>query len=207
MDFLKKIGNEVMGKESHSNASSGSNETWYITAIRGEGLEDKDKIGKSDPYLKIEFGGKSVRTKTIKNNLSPQWNETFTFELPKGKETEIKLKVMDDDIGFDDTIGCATVSKAEFPFQYGEERRIQIPITKKNGEEYLGIIHLAVKKMGNNMPSYGQSNYNQQSYSQQPYQQPSYQQPSYQQPSYQQPSSNQQNYGQDYNQQAYRGPH
>jgi len=119
-----------MGKDS-SSGQGGSRETWFITAVRAEGLKDKDKLGKSDPYLKIEFGDKSVRTKTIKNNLSPQWNETFTFELPRGKETEIKLKIMDDDIGFDDFIGGATVSKAEFPIQYGEERRVQIPITKK----------------------------------------------------------------------------
>jgi len=77
MDFLKKIKDEFT---SSSSSSSGSNtQDWYITAISGDGIKDEDFFSRSDPYLKIQFGGKHFRTRTCKNDRSPAWNETFHF--------------------------------------------------------------------------------------------------------------------------------
>jgi len=195
MDFLKKVGKEIVhdftGK---SSVSGGSAETWYITAVRAEGIKDKDRFTKSDPYLTIDFGGKSVRTRTINNDLSPAWNETFTFNTSSGKTKDIRIRLKDDDVGLDDTIGTATISSGEFPLYSGEEKYLQIPVTKS--EEIHGIVHLKIKKVGGaSNPSYQQS-YQQTSYShsqypnQQPYpnqqQYQSYKQPSYQQQSYHQ---------------------
>ena len=72
-------------------------------------------FGKSDPYVNVcEFngnvyggnkdGGRRGRTKTIQNNLSPVWGETFPFII--GREVnEFVMKIFDDDIGRDDLMG------------------------------------------------------------------------------------------------------
>jgi hypothetical protein len=190
MDFLKKVGKEVLGGPSHG--SYGPDETWYVTAVRAEGIKDKDRMTKSDPYLIIEFGNKSYRTRTISNDLSPQWNETFTFRIPGGKTKDLYLKLKDDDIGIDDTIGTAVVSRAELPFNNGEEKYIQIPIRKH--EEIHGMVHLRIKKIieGQPLPSQQYSSYQQSTYVQQPSYYPPQQQ---QQPYYsQQPPPPQSSY-------------
>jgi len=184
MDFIKKIGKEVISNTTGinlSSSSSGPDETWYVTAVRAEGIKDKDRLTKSDPYLVVSIGSKSFRTRTIKNDLSPQWNETFTFKVSKGKSKDIHLKLKDDDYGIDDTIGTATVSSADLPMYSGEEKYIQIPV--KKSEQIHGIVHLRVKKFVEGQQSY--SSYpstSQSSYSQQqsyPQQQSYSQQPSY----------------------------
>jgi hypothetical protein len=198
MDFLKKIGKEVLTGSS-SSYSHGLDETWYVTAVRAEGIKDKDRFTKSDPYLVIDFGNKSYRTRTIRNDLSPMWNETFTFKLSPSKAKDLYLKLKDDDVGIDDTIGTAVVSRADLPMYSGEEKYIQVAV-KKN-EEIHGLIHLRIKKIvegqSSSYPSstYQQSSqYSSSSYpiagSNQQYQQSSYpQQPNYQHggpPQYQQ---------------------
>jgi len=189
MDFLKKVGKELVSDFTGKSSMGGSAETYYVTAVRAEGIKDKDRFTKSDPYLVIDFAGKSVRTRTINNDLSPQWNETFTFNTSSGKVKDIKLKLKDDDVGLDDTIGTAIVSSAEFPLYSGEEKYVQIPVTKK--EQIHGIIHLKIKKVGGQSnPSYNSSS-QQSSYvnsQQQPQYNSSYPQQNYshQQPSYQQ---------------------
>jgi len=131
---------------SGSSGSSGGGVEWFITAERAEGIRDRDKISKSDTYLKIDFGGKNVKTHTIKNDLSPYWNETFQFQLPHDKLSDIHIKLMDDDMGMDDAIGIATVSKGDLPVTSGEEKLIKIPVLSKG--EMTGLIHLRIRRVG-----------------------------------------------------------
>jgi len=152
---LQNLASDVIGK-------TGPTQEWYITAERAEGVRDKDRFSKSDPYLKIEFGGKHVRTRTVKNDLSPYWNETFHFQLASGQVNDIRLTVMDDDIGFDDSIGTATVSRADLPMRSGEEKYLQVPIFRK--QQASGVVHLRVKLLNDgqtsssNQPMYQSSN-------------------------------------------------
>lgn len=37
--------------------------------------------GKSDPYATIRVGNRSLKSKTIKENLHPKWNEVYEVEL------------------------------------------------------------------------------------------------------------------------------
>jgi len=171
LHHLKNIASDVTG-------SSGSSQNWYITAERAEGIHSKDTFSKSDAYLTIEFGGKKVRTRSIKNDLSPSWNETFNFKIPSNSAKDILLTLTDDDFGFDDSIGKATVSKSDLPIQPGEEKCLKIPVYKK--EKVNGVVHIRVKHMLDGQSSSQQS------------QQPVYhqsQQPMYNQP--QQPMNNQ----------------
>lgn len=53
--------------------------------------------GKSDPYVLIKLGEEHFKTKTIKNNLNPEFNEEFTFHK-WNRQDDILLDVMDKDL-------------------------------------------------------------------------------------------------------------
>jgi len=199
MDFIKKIGKEVISNTTGINLGSSSsgynNETLYVTVIRAEGIKDKDRLTKSDPYLIVSLGGKTFRTRTIKNDLSPQWNETFTFKTSKGKSKDIHLKLKDDDYGIDDTIGTATVSAGDLPMYSGEEKYIQIPV--KKSEQIHGIVHLRIKKFVEGEQSYSSTNQSSSSY-------PSTNQSSYPSNRSSYPSTNQSSSYQSYSQPSYQ---
>jgi len=183
MNLLDKIKN-IGGGESHK--SGGSQQDWYITAEGAVGIDDVDHISKSDPYLLIEFGGKEVRTKTVENDRSPSWNQTFHFKLRPDQADRIHLKLRDDDMGFDDGLGHATVSRADLP-NLGEEKTLKVPLFRK--EKITAMVTLRVKGMheGGQLPYQG-TNVQQTHYPQQQFQQPMMNQ--------QQPYGQQQNYTQ-----------
>jgi len=85
-----------------------------------ENLKDVDRLGKSDPYVMLHleedkrFMDKTLekkKSKTIKDSLSPVFNETFTFEnVPKDMDKLVlHIRVMDDDFGKDDKMGEVTI--------------------------------------------------------------------------------------------------
>lgn len=54
-----------------------------VSVLEGENLIAKDNFmggmikGKSDPYVMVRSGGKSVQTRVIKETLNPHWDQTF----------------------------------------------------------------------------------------------------------------------------------
>jgi hypothetical protein len=148
MNLLNKIKN--IGGDSHTQHSHGLTQDWYITAEKAEGVQDNDMFGKSDAYLRFDFGGKQVRTRSIKNDASPNWNETFHFRILPDAAKDIHLKVLDDDLGFDDGIGHAKISRGDLPMNPGEEKLIKVPIFHKDAVK--GMVHLRIKFFIENQP-------------------------------------------------------
>ncbi|ERN19192.1 C2 and GRAM domain-containing protein At1g03370 isoform X2 [Amborella trichopoda] len=80
-----------------------------VYVIEARGLLAKDLNGFSDPYVKIQLGRCKYRTKVVKKNLNPSWNEEFSFRVEDLKE-ELNIYVLDEDKYFnDDFIGMVTV--------------------------------------------------------------------------------------------------
>jgi len=152
MDFIKKMKDEF----TTSTSSSGHSQDWYVTVVRAEGIKDESFFSRSDPYIKVEFGGKNFRTRALENDRSPDWNQTFHFQLKSDQAQDITLTLMDDDFGFDDHMGRAILSNANLPHYSNEEKFIEVPI-KKN-DQVTGVIHLRVKLIDNNMQQQQQSN-------------------------------------------------
>ena len=86
-------------------------------------LIDNDTFGKSDPYVKFEleqdnlmfdkdFGTKYSTKK--KDDLNPEWGETFTFEnVPGLNNLVLKVTVKDDDPIVDDKLGSCKINLEE----------------------------------------------------------------------------------------------
>jgi len=221
----EKLGTVGIGGSSGS--SYGGSELWYITVERAEGLKDMERFSKSDPYVKLSFAGKTHKTKVIKNDRSPTWNETFEYNVRAGTQHTIQVKLLDSDVGLDDTIGEATVGGIELPDYSGQEKTIKVIVQRK--DQITGVLYLRVKRVNPNMPmhqappqqSYGQPQgypqQQQQQYPQNPppqqYQQgpppPSHygNQPPQQQPPYQQPYDGRQGGGYQNAQQQQNYPH
>lgn len=66
-----------------------------VTIVKATGLRNAEMIGKSDPYaiayVRVLFKRK---TKTIDNNLNPEWNETFDLNVEDHETQLLHLKVI-----------------------------------------------------------------------------------------------------------------
>ncbi|GJN03863.1 hypothetical protein PR202_ga21352 [Eleusine coracana subsp. coracana] len=68
-----------------------------------------DSNGFSDPYVKLQLGKQRFKTKVIKTNLNPTWDQEFSFLVGDGKDV-LKLDVYDEDIlSMDDFLGQVKV--------------------------------------------------------------------------------------------------
>ena len=88
----------------------------HVVVKEAAGLKDTDR-GKSmsDPYVLVEVAGQKSKTKTVKNDLSPRWEESFQFASAGAHD--ILFKVYDDDMLKDDFLGEARVPISQVPFQ------------------------------------------------------------------------------------------
>nr|XP_061799792.1 extended synaptotagmin-3-like [Nerophis lumbriciformis] len=61
--------------------------------------------GKSDPYATLCVGDRKVKSKTIKENLSPTWAEVYEFVVHEAPGQELEVEIYDEDADKDDFIG------------------------------------------------------------------------------------------------------
>ncbi|XP_077339533.1 extended synaptotagmin-1 isoform X2 [Lithobates pipiens] len=86
-----------------------------VYLLEAENLIAKDNFmggmikGKSDPYVVVRAGGKSVQTKVIKENLNPRWDQAFEILVTDVPGQDIEFQVFDKDIDKDDFLGRCKV--------------------------------------------------------------------------------------------------
>merc|ERR1712055_1228039 len=81
-----------------------------VHVIEASNLLNKDIMGKSDPYVEISFEETKVKSCTVTNNLSPQWNFISNFDVTGDDTSSIKFSVFDADYGKDQLLGSCSVS-------------------------------------------------------------------------------------------------
>ncbi|CAK9136489.1 unnamed protein product [Ilex paraguariensis] len=79
-----------------------------VNVVRGTKLVVRDMMT-SDPYVILSLGNQSVKTRVIKNNLNPVWNEKLMLSIPESIPP-LKLLVYDKDtFKADDFMGEAEI--------------------------------------------------------------------------------------------------
>lgn len=99
----------------------------------------------SDPYVRVSVGGAIVaRTRVIRNNENPKWDEHFNVPLAHCVYA-IAFIVKDNDFFGADVIGCATIPAEDIAS--GEEIDDWFPIISTNGKPHkpLTAIHLRLR--------------------------------------------------------------
>lgn len=77
-----------------------------IHVQRGVNLAIRDSIS-SDPYVVVRMGKQKLKTRVVKKNVNPEWNDFLTLSVTD-PNTPVKLFVYDKDtFSFDDKMGDA----------------------------------------------------------------------------------------------------
>ena len=108
----------------------------FVTIMihKARDLEKKGMLGKADPYVKITVGDKVERSKTVKNNHSPEWQFASKFDIGNFKSEEIKIELFGEDIGKDDKLGHK-IFKIQDMTKYENLKNTWIPLDDcKSGE-------------------------------------------------------------------------
>ncbi len=88
-----------------------------VKVIRAENVLAKDRGGTSDPFAEVRLGKQSKKTKVVPKTLSPEWDESFTFDLPE-EPTPLDVILFDHDKGLlgasSEYLGSVTLDAALF---------------------------------------------------------------------------------------------
>lgn len=94
----------------------GNENVLRIHVLEAQDLIAKDRFlgglvkGKSDPYVKLKLAGRSFRSRVIKEDLNPRWNEVFEVIVTSIPGQELEVEVFDKDLDKDDFLGRCKVS-------------------------------------------------------------------------------------------------
>ncbi|KAL2342484.1 hypothetical protein Fmac_003769 [Flemingia macrophylla] len=82
-----------------------------ITVVEAKDLAAKDKDGKIDPYIKLQYGKVVKRTKVAPSPPPPNpiWNQSFEFD-ENGDDEYLSVKCFSEEIFGDENIGSANVN-------------------------------------------------------------------------------------------------
>ncbi|MED6235219.1 Extended synaptotagmin-2, partial [Ataeniobius toweri] len=96
--------------------------------LEAQDLVSKDKFlrglvkGKSDPYGILRLGTQEFKSKVIKENLNPKWDEVYEFLLYNNTPKTLEIQLFDKDPDEDDKLGSVMIDTAEVQkLQCGEE--------------------------------------------------------------------------------------
>ncbi|CAJ1004820.1 putative C2 domain containing protein [Leishmania naiffi] len=81
-----------------------------LTVCAARRLHDCQLIGLPDPFVRLTMGEKRYKTQVVKNDLNPEWNETFRFQIADEMSDQIRLEVWNKGTYSDDLMGYYTLS-------------------------------------------------------------------------------------------------
>ncbi|XP_056653893.1 extended synaptotagmin-1 [Monodelphis domestica] len=94
----------------------GTESVLRIHVLEAQDLIAKDRFlgglvkGKSDPYVKLRVAGRSFRSRVVREELNPRWNEVFEVIVTAIPGQELEVDVFDKDLDKDDFLGRCKVS-------------------------------------------------------------------------------------------------
>uniref|UniRef100_A0A7C9EPD9 C2 domain-containing protein n=1 Tax=Opuntia streptacantha TaxID=393608 RepID=A0A7C9EPD9_OPUST len=130
-----------------SNSLSKTGRKIYVTVVEAKDLAGKDRSGKSEPYVKLQYGKVTQRTRAVPQSLDPVWNQVFEFDEIAGGEY-LKLKCFYEDTFGDEAIGSATVNLEGLT--EGSVRDVPVPLEKASSGEVRLLIEAVKAREGSN---------------------------------------------------------
>ncbi|KAG0317789.1 hypothetical protein BGZ97_004862 [Linnemannia gamsii] len=92
----------------------------YVKLNSASNLRDKDWLGKSDPFVEMWLDKSyKARSKDVKSNLNPVYNQTFCFYV-RPRQSTLYVRAVDKDTFRNDKIGQASISLSNV-FKTGRE--------------------------------------------------------------------------------------
>ncbi|XP_006859477.1 PREDICTED: extended synaptotagmin-1 isoform X1 [Chrysochloris asiatica] len=94
----------------------GTENVLRIHVLEAQDLIAKDRFlgglvkGKSDPYVKLKLAGRSFRSRVVREDLNPRWNEVFEVIVTSIPGQALDVEVFDKDLDKDDFLGRCKVS-------------------------------------------------------------------------------------------------
>merc|ERR1711911_446001 len=88
-------------------------ERLQLIVHRGSDLVKTDIIGKSDPYVVVQYQDKKFKSKTVKNTQEPVWDFVVNMPVYRNKADKVSISVFDSDIGKDDAMGTTVLDVPE----------------------------------------------------------------------------------------------
>lgn len=113
----------------------------YVTVREAKNFPVKDKLGRSEPYVKLQYGKVVQRTRAVPQTLNPVWNQIFEFDEITGGEY-LKLKCLYEETFGDEVIGSATVNLEGL--EEGSVRVVPVPLEKASS----GEVRLSIEAVG-----------------------------------------------------------
>ncbi|NWX51837.1 ESYT1 protein, partial [Steatornis caripensis] len=93
----------------------GTERVLRIHLLEAEDLIAKDNFfkgvvrGRSDPYAKVRVAGRAFRSRVVKEDLNPRWNEVYEVIVDDVPGQDVEFDVFDKDIDKDDFLGRCKV--------------------------------------------------------------------------------------------------
>jgi hypothetical protein len=107
-------------------------------------LVGHDTFSKIDPYVKLEIGTKSFKSRVVDNNDNPNFNEEFTFFVAAPDRDRLTLRVKDKDLFTSEDVGYVEVPLDKLAKGQKTERWLTITTEKGAVAGTVGIALTAV---------------------------------------------------------------
>ncbi|XP_049904035.1 extended synaptotagmin-3 isoform X1 [Epinephelus moara] len=100
--------------------------------------------GKSDPYATLRVGNRHFKSKTIKENLHPKWNEVYEFVVHEAPGQELEVELFDEDADNDDPLGTYNLDFGEVKKEVEMDQWFPLQGVQ-NGEVHLKLQWFSLK--------------------------------------------------------------
>jgi len=115
-----------------------------VRVVKGSNLAIRDR-NSSDPYVVVKLGNQTVKTRVIKRDLNPFWDEELTLSIPN-PTPPLKLQVFDKDkLSRDDKMGDAVIDLQPLVMAVSMRNALPLTLTSKSETE----LHRMVACKGN----------------------------------------------------------
>eukprot|EP01119_Soliformovum_irregulare_P012218 TRINITY_DN3160_c0_g1_i1.p1 TRINITY_DN3160_c0_g1~~TRINITY_DN3160_c0_g1_i1.p1 ORF type:complete len:810 (+),score=196.32 TRINITY_DN3160_c0_g1_i1:29-2458(+) len=117
---------------------------FIVWVIEATNLSPRDSNGLADPYVKIQYGKITIKTTSVKKDLSPKFSERDIFFLEPNGVNELTLEVWDrNSIASDKFMGMYNIGKIEaFSAESVQDKWFDLHARPGKKEQVSGRLHL-----------------------------------------------------------------